>query len=121
MPAIAQKATFSFSGFSGRVTGISVETPTAEVVNMTNAETRKGFMIMVPTGDWTGGTINVDYMVHGGGDIQDLVGKVSALSFSSSAFSVARRAILVSASTEARVGEIVRGSLRFQVTDYQGS
>jgi hypothetical protein len=121
MPGIPQSATFSFGGSWGYVTGISVETPTAEVTNMTDASTAKGFLVMVPTGDWSGGTISVDYLHHGTFDVQAVVGNVGPLVFTSSTYSVARRAILVSASTEARVGEVVRGSLRFQVTDYQGS
>jgi hypothetical protein len=118
MPGIPQSATFWFNGNWGYVTGISVETPTAEVTNMTDASTPKGFLVMVPTGDWSGGTISVDYLHHGSLNPQSLVGAVGNLSFSSTAYSVARRAILVSASTEARVGEVVRGSLRFQMTDY---
>lgn len=121
MPGIPQSATFTFNGSWGYVTGISVETPTAEVTNMTDAATAKGFLVMVPTGDWSGGTINVDYLHHGTLDTQTIVGTVGQLSFSSTSYSVARRAILVSASTEARVGEVVRGSLRFQLTDYSGS
>jgi len=122
MPGIPQSATFSFNGTSlGYLTGISVDTPTAEVTNMTDASVAKGFVVMVPTGDWTGGTINADYLHHGAFDPQPLVGTVGTLSFSSSTYSVSRRAILLSATTEARVGEVVRGSLRFQVTDYQGS
>jgi hypothetical protein len=34
---------------------------------------------------------------------------------------VAARVILESASVEARVGDIVRGSAKFRVTDYQGT
>lgn len=120
MPGLPQSASFTFNGISAYVVGLSVETPQAEVTNMTNASTGAGYMVMVPTGDWTGGTITVDYLHHGSLDVQSLVRSVGTLSFTSSTYSVARNAILVSASSEARVGEVVRGTLKFQMTDYTG-
>jgi hypothetical protein len=118
----AHGGTFTFQGFSAAVTGISVETPTAEVVDMTPMTASASQMVMVPTGAWSGGTISVDYIrVSQTVDPQTLVSKCDQLTFSSSGFSVSRRVVLQSASTEARVGDLVRGSLRFVLTDYTGT
>lgn len=119
----AQGATFSFAGYSAIVTGISVETPTAEVTDMTSAVAPLGTLTVVPTGDWSGGSISVDY-IHAGGlatDPQTLVRQRGQLRFSSTNYSVSRNAILESATTEARAGDIVRGTMRFRMTDYYGS
>jgi hypothetical protein len=118
----AQGGTFTFQGFSAAVTGISVETPTAEVVDMTPMTASASQMVMVPTGAWSGGTVSVDYIrLAGTADPQTLVSKCAQLSFASPGFSVSRLVVLQSASTEARVGDLVRGSLRFVLTDYTGT
>ena len=116
----AQGATFSFLTFSGKLLGISVEMPTAEVANMTSASNRLGFVVMVPTGDWAGGTITVDFLTFNV-DPQTLVRKTGTLRFTSAGYSVARRVICESASITAQTGELVRGSLKFLMTDYLGS
>ena len=126
----AHGATFTFVGvrgsvsgsFSGAIVGISVETPVAEVVDMTSPTDPSGYAVMVPTGEWSGGSISLDYIATPAtGDIQTLVRSVGQLTFSSPTWSVTRRAILESANTEARVGELVRGSANFRVTDYTGT
>jgi len=118
----AHGGTFTFQTFSAAVTGISVETPTAEIVDMTPMASSANQLVMVPTGAWSGGTISVDYIrLAATADPQTLVSKCDQLSFSSSGFSVSRRVVLQSASTEARVGDLVRGSLRFVLTDYTGT
>jgi hypothetical protein len=117
----AQGGTFTFQGFVGAITGISVQTPEAEIVDMTSPTDGIGFAVRVPTGDWTGGSVSVDYIKTSNTDPQTLVKQVGQLTFSSAGFSVTRRAILQSASMEARVGAAVTGTLNFVVTDYQGS
>jgi hypothetical protein len=118
--ATAHGATFSFLGFSGKLTGISVEMPTAEVANMTSVAAGRGLMVMVPTGESSGGTITVDFLAFSA-DPQTFVKMVGNLSFSSGGYSVSRRVICESASVTAQAGEIVRGSLKFLMTDYQGT
>jgi len=118
--ATAHGATFSFLTFSGALTGISVEMPTAEVTNMTAAGDRLGYTFMVPTGELAGGTITVDFLTFNL-DPQSLVRKVGALTFSSRGYSVVRRVICESASISAQSGELIRGSLKFLITDYQGT
>jgi hypothetical protein len=122
----AHGATFTFAGslgsFAGAVVGITVETPVAEVVDMTAVTDVLGAAVVVPTGDWTGGTISVDFIATAAtGDIQNIVRGIGPLVFSSPQWSVSRRAILESANVDARMGEIVRGSAKFRVTDYQGT
>lgn len=117
----AHGGTFTFQGFVGAITGISVQTPEAEVVDMTSSADVVGSIVRVPTGEWTGGSVSVDYIKTSNTDPQTLVKQVGQLTFSSAGFSVTRRAILQSASTEARVGAAVTGTLNFVVTDYTGS
>ena len=122
----AQGATFTFTpasgiGFRATVVGVSVETPTAEVVNMSGMQTPAGTMLMVPTGDWSGGSVTVDYLHAGTFDPSGYVRTPGVVTLTSAGYSVAKRAVLESASAEARSGEVVRGTLRFALTDYVGT
>ena len=122
----AQGATFTFTGsrgeFKGAIVGISVETPVAEVVDMTSPSDPSGYAVLVPTGEWSGGGISLDFLATTAtGDVQSLVRGIGQLTFSSPNWSVTRRAILESATTETRVGELVRGTANFKVTDYEGT
>jgi hypothetical protein len=112
----AQGATFTYLGFSGKVSGISVETPTAEVADMTSMSDAVGYSMMVPTGEWSGGTITVDF-ISSGQDPQAFVKTKGQLSFASDRFGLSRRVVCQSASVSAQVGEIVRGSITFLITD----
>jgi hypothetical protein len=124
----AQGATFTFTPVGGGpfgaiVTGVSVETPVAEVTDLTAASDGTGTIAIVPTGEWSGGSVSVDY-IHAGAlqvDPQTLVRKNGRVFFGSPNFTFGRQAILESATTEASTGDIVRGTLRFRVTDYYGS
>jgi len=116
----AHGATFTFSTFSGKLTSVSVEMPTAEVTNMTAAGDAKGYTFMVPTGDHTGGTITVDFLTSNA-DPWSFVKQVGILSFSSLGYTVSRRVICDSASVSAQSGELVRGTLHFLITDYTGA
>lgn len=123
---IARNASFSFRGLSATVTGISVETPTAAYADMTHTPlSGRGdavnARVLVPTREMTAGSITVDYVHQAGGvDPNGLVGLHGLLSFSSTGYGVTRQVFLESASTEARVGELVRGTLKFKTTDYYG-
>jgi hypothetical protein len=128
--ATAHGATFTFTAatstptvplvFSGKLTGISVEMPTAEVTNMTAATDGLGYTYMVPTGEWAGGTITVDFLTFNA-DPQAFVRKVGNLTFTSAGYSISRRVVCESASVSAQAGELVRGSFKFLMTDYQGT
>lgn len=125
MGVTAQGATFTFAGrrgqFSANVTSLSVSSPQAEVVDMTGPDDAVGHGVMVPTGDWSGGSIDVEYIATAGGFSPDgFVCDVGTLTFASSGLIVTKQAILVSAQRQASVGELVRGSLKFALTDYAG-
>lgn len=129
----AQGGTFTFaeqqgtgpnqtSLFTAAISGVSVETPVAEIADMSSMDDQNGVIVLVPTGDWSGGSISVDYIrLPATQDPQSLVRKVGYFTYGAGGYSVTRRAILESASSEIRVGEIVRGSLRFRITDYSGT
>lgn len=128
MPGVtAHGGAFTFStttgdSLSAAITNISVETPQAEVVDMTPYDAAADTIQLVPTGMWTGGSISVDYIHQAGGfDPQTVVRRNGSLSFSSSGYSVTRNAILESATTQAGVNDVVRGTLKFRLTDYTGS
>lgn len=122
MSVIARNASFAFAGFSATVTDISVETPTAGVADMTGIADGVRSRVLVPTQELSGGSVTVGFVHKSGGiDPQTLVGRWGPLRFSAVGYGVSRQAILESASTEARVGELVRGTLKFRMTDYRGS
>lgn len=123
----AQGATFTFSPggrapFTATVTGISIETPVAEVVDMTSGADAVGTLRIVPTGEWVGGSVSVDFVATQAFlDPHSQVRQRGRLSFLSPSYSYVANVILESATTEARTGEIVRGTMRFKLTDYYGS
>jgi hypothetical protein len=119
-PSIPYSATFSYGSFSGYVTGLQVEHPTAETVNMTGRSDAVGTFRLVPTGEKKGGSITVDFMHNGTFDVAALIGTYGSLTFSSTAYSVSKSVICETASMEARTGEVVRGTLKFLMTDYTG-
>lgn len=119
----AAGATFTFfsdkGNMSANIVGLSVETPEAQMVDMTPTSLPANVMLMVPTGEYKGGSISVDYIRFAGQvDATTLLGGVGIASFSSPRHSVARRVMLRRASEEARVGDVVRGTMEFAWTDY---
>lgn len=118
--ATAHGATFSFLGAVATITGISVEMPTAEVADMTAVSNSAAQQVIVPTGAWSGGTITIDFLTMNV-DPQTLVRRVGQLTFSSAGYTVSRRVICEGASVSAQAGELVRGAIRFRMTDYQGT
>jgi len=125
MAITAHGATFVFTGTRGEiranVTALSVTNPTAEVVDMTGPSDPLGFRIMVPTGDVSGGSIDVEYLATANGGVPDgFVSDYGTLTFDTPVMSVSRKVVLASVDKEARVGELVRGTLRFTLTDYGG-
>lgn len=121
----AQGATFTFAGtrgqFGASVTSLSVSSPEAEVVDMTGFGDDLGRRVMVPTGDWSGGSVEVEYIASpNGADPEGFVRDYGTLTFGATGLNISRRAILTSTDKQIRVGDIVRGSLRFALTDYEG-
>ncbi len=114
---VPYNATFTFNGFAATVTSVQVETPVSEIVDMTGVTDPTGHTVQVATGDIRGGAVTVDFLYAGSTDPQTLIGTNGILAFTSSAYSVARRAILESASVTAQTADVVRGQLKFRMTD----
>lgn len=122
MAATGHGATFTFSSnlgtFTGSVTRIKVDSPTAEIADMTGVSDPASYAVLVPTGSWTGGGVDVDYVAAAGSDPTSIVRGVGALSFVSTGLTVSRQVVLESATAGVAVNEAVRGSLKFLRTDY---
>lgn len=121
----AQNAYFSWNGLTALVTGVDVEAPTAEVVDMTPWDAPPGYLYLVPTGQYTGGVITVDCQhVAGAFSVWESgrIGQIGPLVFTVNGddYYVARNCILLTVSDQIRVGDLVRVRMKFQVTDYQG-
>jgi hypothetical protein len=117
---VPYNATFTFGGIQAIVTSVQVETPVAVIVDMTSIAEPAANSIQVPTGEIRGGSVTVDFVYAGSVDPQSLIGTRGQLIFRSSAYSVGRRVILESASVIARTADVVRGQLKFRMTDYYG-
>ncbi len=86
---------------------------------MTGVDDAQGQRIMVPTGDWSGGSVEVEYIATPSGVAPEaFVRRVGLVTFASPNMTVSRRAVLIAADRRASVGDLVRGSLRFMLTDY---
>jgi hypothetical protein len=55
--AVPHSATFTFNGIAATVTGVQVETPVAEIVDMTGLGDASGYTVQVATGDIRGGSV----------------------------------------------------------------
>jgi hypothetical protein len=115
---VPYNATFAFNKLTALVTSVQVETPVAEIVDMTGVGDATGHTVQVATGAITGGAVTIDYIHDGAGaDPQTVIGTTGTLVFISSAYSVRRQAILESASVTAQTADVVRGQLKFRMTD----
>lgn len=85
---------------------------------MTGVADRNNAVVLVPTGAISGGGVTVDFQSPV--DPTSLIGTRATLSLSSATFTVSRNAILEKANVDVRVGEPVRGTLTFRLTDYYG-
>lgn len=116
---VAQGATFTFCGVRATVTRLSVEAPTAEIVDMTAHNSPANQLVLVPTGVYTGGTIDIDYIASSGGvDPATAIGKTGPAAFTGAGYAVTKKVVCESATKEAAVGQLVSGSMRFRITDY---
>ena len=105
---------------SAKITGLSVESPTAEVTDMTSVSDFSNQVVIVPTGGYHGGSISVDFIADATGiDMQTLVGAYGIVKFTCSAnYTVARVVVLEAISLDVRTAELVRGSMKFRMSDY---
>lgn len=125
MAATGHGATFRFVSdrgtYVGGVTNISVETPTAEIADVTGVADGASQFVLIPTGSWKGGSVSVDFIGQTTNpDVQTLVRGFGSVTFSSPGFSVTRQVVLESASTNVSAGDVVKGSMKFAMTDYYG-
>lgn len=136
---VAQGARFSFtpsggggvgkpaapSAFTGRVSRIEVEAPTAEVIDATGVRDPSSAIVLVPTGAYKGGMIRVDYIADTGAgkgvaNADSLVGWVGQLVFTATGYSISKQCICEAATSSAAAGDIIRGSIKFVMTDWYG-
>lgn len=117
---VASGATFTFGGVRAIATRVSVDFPTAEIVDMTAHDAPVNQKMLVPTGANGGGTVDVEFLQSPSGGVSPLtvIGKVADASFSGNTFSISNRAVCETASVEAAVGDLVRGTMRLRFTDY---
>lgn len=119
---VASGATFTFCGVRAIATRVSVESPTAEIVDMTPTDAAVNSTMLVPTGAWVGGggTVDVEFLQTPTNAVSPLaaIGKVGVASFSGKTFVINNRAICETATVEAAVGDLVRGTMRLRFTDY---
>jgi hypothetical protein len=103
-----------------KITGMSVESPVAEVTDMTSITDTSDATVIVPTGAHSGGSVSVDFIADATGiDMQTLTGSYGVLRFTCYAnYTVARHVVLESVSLDVRTAELVRGSMKFRVSDY---
>ena len=89
---------------------------------MTSGVDAAGTLTIVPTGEWVGGSVSVDFVATQAFlNPHSQIRKRGQLSFKSPDYTYVANVIVESATTEARTGEIVRGTMRFKLTDYYGS
>lgn len=131
---VPKRAGFTFVtragiSFSARVTSVAFEAAQAAVVDMTGTASPLGEQVLVPTGEWASpGTITVDFIYEGSpffdaGQVDytdSLVRKPGSVTFTSTAYTITRNVICDSVAITATTGDIVRGTLKFILTDYLG-
>ena len=117
---VASGATFTFCGVKAIATRVSVEAATAEIVDMTAHDAAVNTTTLVPTGArMGGGTVDVEFLQSPGGTSPlNAIGKVGVASFSGNTFSLSNNAVCETASLEASVGDLVRGTMRLRFTDH---
>ena len=117
----AQGGTFTFGSLNATIVALSVDSAVAEVVDMTTYTDPVNHIAMVPTGAWSGGSISVDYLHVGSFNATSTIGTVEQLSFACANYSVAKYAVHESSSTQLKVGDLVRGTMKFRLTDFNGT
>jgi len=87
---------------------------------MTSITDTSDATVIVPTGAHSGGSVSVDFIADATGiDMQTLTGSYGVLRFTCYAnYTVARHVVLESVSLDVRTAELVRGSMKFRVSDY---
>lgn len=113
--------TASFDGNAFTVTGFSFNPPAAQLADMTGAADLAGANVMAPTGEYTPGTMTVDFIATTTfGNPQEIIGTRGALAISGP-YPISRNAVCTDGSVQATLGDIIKGTLEFTITDYYGT
>jgi len=117
----AQGTTASFDGYSFTVTGFSFNPPAEQLADMTSASDLPGANVMVPTGEKTPGTMTIDFIADNAfSNPQGIIGTQGPLAISGP-YSITRNVVCTDGSVEATIGDIIKGTLEFTITDYYGT
>lgn len=103
-------------------TSVSITSPQPEVTDATGVGDLAGAKVMVPTGACaSAGTMSVDFIATGGFfNPQIITGKRCNVRFQSPNYFVSRNTVVLGSQVTATEGNIVRGNIEFQITDYYG-
>jgi hypothetical protein len=115
--SLSHNSTFSFAGATYDVTSVSVEAPTAEIVDMTPNNAPVQQKLLVATGAYTD-TGSIDVEAFGFTDPKNLIGVAGQAVFATPLGTVTRIVICESASAEGRVGELLRLRFKLKPTDF---
>jgi hypothetical protein len=101
---------------------VSISSPTPEVTDATGVGDLAGAKVMVPTGACaSAGTMSVEFIATGNFvNPQAITGRRCQVRFQSPNYSVERNTVITGADVTATQGDIVRGNLQFQISDYYG-
>jgi hypothetical protein len=117
----AQGTKASFKGVSFTVTGFSFNPPAEQLVGMTSAYDLVGANVMVPTGEKTPGTMTIDFIADNTfSNPQVIIGQHGSLAISGP-YSISRNVVCTDGGVQATVGDIIKGTLEFTITDYYGT
>lgn len=117
---------FSNDDASGRYqvipTSVSITSPTPEVTDVTGVGDLPNAKVMVPTGECSSaGTMSVEFIATGSfANPQFITGRRCRVRFQSPYYVVQRNTVITGAQVTATQGDIVRGNIQFQITDYYG-
>ena len=115
--SLSNRSTFAFRGNTYAATAVSVDAPTAEVVNMTGPSDAKDAVFVVPTGGVTApGRIAVE--AFGFANPKDLIGKLGQATFTTPRGSFTHQAVCESAAIEGRVADLLRIRFSLLMTSY---
>lgn len=116
----AQGSTASFNGTSFTVTGFSFNPPAEQLVDMTGVTDLVGANVMVPTGEKTPGTMTIDFIADNTfSNPQAIIGQQGPLAISGP-YSITRNVVCTDGTVEATIGDIIKGTLEFTISDYYG-
>jgi len=117
----AQGTTAVFDGNPFTITGFSFNPPAEQLADMTGATDLVGANVMVPTGEKTPGTMTIDFIADNTfSNPQGIIGTRASLVIAGP-YGITRNVVCTDGSIEAAIGDIIKGTLEFTITDYYGT